>query len=117
MNFKGHDYGELLDAFGLREEYDKAFDEHHDGNLDTYHLDIEMIVDYINDHVTTVDGETHIEDSTRQHMVDFLSAIIGCEHTSRGDKNMFAAILWLSFDSDDLCFWQWFVHCLPMMWN
>jgi len=112
MNFKGHDYGELLDAFGLREEHDKAFDGDYDGDLDA-----EMITKYINDRVIMIDGDTSIEEDTRQHMIDFLSALIACEHTGKGDKNMFSAILWLSFDGDDLCFWQWFIHCLPMMWD
>ena len=116
MNFKGHDYGELLDAFGIRETYDRLIAD--DGLDEDVDLDEEMIVRYIKSHTLFGgSGICSIEEGVRGHMVDFLYALSNSEWCNDGDKFMLRSVLALSYRSDDFAFYRWFIHCLPLMWT
>jgi hypothetical protein len=124
MEFKGYDYGELIDAFGIREEY-----QVHSENIVTVEgileslptfeadeLDLKMIEDYIWDHMD--DEEGILDARVKAHMTGYLATLRDEEHVS--DSTMLAANALLQMakdDEDDFGFVAWFCLMLPRLWT
>lgn len=120
MNFKGHDCGELIDAFGIKEMYLKDPNINVELNKNPWEpeLDEAMIRSYIKEHTNFPnEGGATIDEDVRGHMVDFLYALSNNEWCNEGDKFMLRSVLALSYRSDDFAFYRWFIHCLPLMWT
>jgi hypothetical protein len=126
--FDGYDYEELLRKWGLEEEKDRLCSAIYDLNELGVLSDwserqdaavIQLMIRYINEQCDwDVDGNCHLEENTRQDMLDFLDKLADGEYTNDGAAWMFRAIIHVSFnDYDDHEFVQWFCHCLPYMWN
>ncbi len=125
MEFKGHDYGELIDAFGIREQYqiyseDIVTVEGILESLPTFEadeLDLKMIEDYIWDHLE--DEEGILDAEVKAQMVEYLKALRDEEHVSNGTFLAADMLLELAKDEeeDDMAFVAWFCLMLPRLWT
>ncbi len=125
MEFKGYDYGELIDAFGIREEYQVHSDnivavEGVLESLPTFEadeLDLKMIEDYIWDHMD--DEEGILDAEVKEQMVEYLKALRDEEHVSNGTFLAADMLIELAKDEeeDDFGFVAWFCLMLPRLWT
>lgn len=108
MTFKGHDFGELAEAWGLPlvEDDDDDF-----CNIS----DAAIICDFINDNYNH-DDDT-LNETIRQDMIDFLVALKEDEHSSKGLKLFCNFLLLLSTLEDDREFVNYYMQNIEMLWN
>ena len=121
MEFRGYDYGELAEAWGIDGEMREFCDMWDKNNL----YDIRanecpaavFIAKYIHKN-TEFSPTTVIGENIRQDMIDFLYAFKKHKMSSICDKRMAETLIELStIDEDDEGFYRWFTMCLPMLWN
>lgn len=123
MEFKGYDFGELLDAFGLREQYQNnqrkiQLAEDILEELPTFEedeLDAEMIRKYAWDHVDNY--EDTLDPAVKDYIVAYLKALRDEEHVSNGTFLAADMLLEMAKEEDDMEFVAWFSLMLPRLWT
>jgi hypothetical protein len=124
MEFKGYDYGELIDAFGLSDEYNGILDKIRMVEdiideipcTDEEDLDSTMISSHVWEHVDDLEGT--LAPTVKMQLLEFLRALRDEEHVSNGTFLAADMLLELAKDNeDDTEFVAWFCLMLPRLWT
>lgn len=126
-DFKGYDYEELAERWGLKEEIQNLRDAVE--FLDDLHIindfcgditdavAVQVLTRFINDCCEWIDGQCVLDQGIKDDIIEYLESMATHEYCTEGRAMRVVALMDVADDEDDHDFVQWFTHCLPLLWT
>ena len=127
--FKGHDFEELLDCWGLKDDVKKIRDLLWELHQAGYHstdewMDLidniapDAIRDYIELCTNFYGPEVRIDEDVKEDMINFLDAVRRDTCCSEGERMMIGALIVVAkTEKCDMTFYWWFRNNVEAFWT